>query len=116
MKRKISAGLLPAVLVVLAAGPAAAAPAERKDEPGIAAKAVRTIDDVAVTNAIRAEFARDKLVSAREISVETKEGIVTLTGKVRTKAEADRAVAIAKDRKNVIRVENRIEVTPEARR
>jgi hyperosmotically inducible periplasmic protein len=113
MKRNlfVAGGLLALGLAMPVAAHAQTSPAE----PGIVGKTVRTLDDVAITNAIRAELARDKVVSVFDIDVETKKGVVTLRGNVRTEAEAQRAEEIAaRDRKNVVRVENRLVVSPTA--
>jgi hyperosmotically inducible periplasmic protein len=53
-------------------------------------------DDATTTSAIKMKFAADKTVDAFDINVDTKDGNVTLTGTVNTKAEADKAVALAK--------------------
>jgi len=53
--------------------------------------------DAAVTSAVKTKFLADTAVSGFKIDVDTRDGIVTLSGRVPTKAEADRAVAIARD-------------------
>jgi hyperosmotically inducible periplasmic protein len=95
-------GLSAAYLPAHAAGDKAAPATER----------VGVIDDVVITNRIRADIAKDKTVSVFDIGVESKKGVVTLTGKVNTEAEAGRALEIAKRTENVVRVENQITVTP----
>jgi hypothetical protein len=52
--------------------------------------------DATITAALKMKFASDKAVDALKIDVDTKDGRVTLTGTVNTKAEADRAVALAR--------------------
>src|SRR5262245_5632028 len=51
-------------------------------------------DDATTTSAIKMKFAADKSVDASSINVDTKDGNVTLTGTVKSKAEADKAVAL----------------------
>ncbi|MCI0445494.1 BON domain-containing protein [bacterium] len=56
--------------------------------------------DVSITAAIKAKMAADDTVKA-DIDVHTKNGIVTLSGTVSSKAEADRAIEIAKEAEGV---------------
>jgi hyperosmotically inducible periplasmic protein len=57
--------------------------------------------DTSITAAIKAKMAADETVKATNIDVHTKNGIVTLSGTVSSKAEADRAIAIAKEAEGV---------------
>lgn len=57
--------------------------------------------DTSITAAIKAKMAADEHVKASNIDVDTKNGVVTLSGTVSSKAEADRAVAIAKEAEGV---------------
>src|SRR3954466_1775773 len=51
------------------------------------------VKDATITTMIKAEFAKDKEVSAMNIGVETDGvGVVTLTGNAKSRAEANRAV------------------------
>lgn len=69
------------------------------------------VGDAVITTRIKAEYAKDKDVSALKIKVDTDDkGIVTLSGNARSKAEADKAVRIARDTKGVTSVKNDIEV------
>ena len=69
--------------------------------------------DSMITAKIKAEFAKDKQVQARNIKVDTdNSGIVKLTGTARSQEEADKAVQIAKSVKGVVSVQNNIQVTP----
>ncbi len=71
------------------------------------------VGDAVITGKIKAEFAKDKLVKARNIRVDTDDkGVVTLSGNARSKAEADQAVRIARDTKGVNSVRNDIRITP----
>ncbi len=68
--------------------------------------------DAVITTKVKAEFAKDKLVSASDIKVETdSNGLVQLSGKAKTQAESDKAVTIAKNTKGVTSVKNDITVT-----
>lgn len=69
------------------------------------------LSDSVITTKVKAEFAKDKVVSATHVKVDTdNNGVVTLSGKAKTKAEADKAVSIAKSTKGVTSVKNEIVV------
>ena len=78
------------------------------------AEAAKTVgkktDDATTTSAIKMKFAADKTVDALDINVDTKDGNVTLTGTVNSKAEADKAVALARTVEGVKRVTPRLTV------
>ncbi len=57
--------------------------------------------DTSITAAIKAKMAADDTVKATDVDVHTKNGIVTLSGTVSSKAEADRVLAIAKEAEGV---------------
>jgi len=66
--------------------------------------------DAAVTSAVKTKFLADTAVSGLKIDVDTRDGMVTLGGMVPTKAEADRAVAIARDTSGVRSVTNNLRI------
>jgi hyperosmotically inducible protein len=68
------------------------------------------LGDAAITTKIKAEFAKDKQVSATKIKVDTDHGVVKLSGNATSREEADRAVAIAQGTKGVASVSNEIQV------
>lgn len=74
------------------------------------AEAKRVIDDSALTTRVKAKYAVDETVRATKISVDTKHNVVTLSGTARSQAEADRAVALAKETDGVASVVNNIRV------
>lgn len=60
---------------------------------------------------------RDHLVGRRRIDViEMADGVVRLTGEVRTEAEHDRALALARALKGVNNVEDWMQIVPQIRR
>ena len=67
--------------------------------------------DATITSAVKMKFAADKTVDALDINVDTKDGNVTLTGNVRSKAEADQAVLLAKRVEGVKNVTPRLTIT-----
>lgn len=69
------------------------------------------VGDAAITTKIKAEFAKDKAVSVMRIKVDTDDkGVVTLSGNAGSRAEADKAVRIARDTKGVFSVKDKIQV------
>ncbi len=69
------------------------------------------LSDSVITAKVKAEFAKDKTVSATDIKVETdSKGLVQLSGTAKTQAEAEQAVKIAKNTKGVTAVKNDIVV------
>jgi len=69
------------------------------------------VGDAIITTKIKAEFAKDKQVSAMNIKVDTDDkGVVTLSGNAKSKAEADQAAKIARETKGVTSVKNDIMV------
>ncbi len=55
-----------------------------------------TMEDATITTRVKTALLNDPDVLATRIDVNTSAGIVTLSGEVRSKAEADRAVEIAR--------------------
>lgn len=79
-----------------------------------AAKAVATagasIDEGRLTAKIKAKMVLDDLVKARTIDVTTTGSTVTLNGTVHSRAEQQRAVALAKETEGVTQVMDRLVV------
>ena len=70
------------------------------------------VKDSVITAKIKAEYAKDKVVSAMNIHVETDaKGAVTLSGHAKSKEEAAKAESIAKGVSGVTTVKNDIQVT-----
>jgi hyperosmotically inducible protein len=76
--------------------------AEVGEKAGVAASAVgATLEEAALTTKIKAKMALDDAVKARSIDVTTRGTTVTLTGIVASKAEHDRAMALARETEGV---------------
>ena len=73
------------------------------------------IEDKIVTQVVEAKLVLDKIISGHQIDVETKVGIVTLSGAVNSLLDKDRAVELAQMVKGVRSVIDRINVNPEKR-
>jgi hyperosmotically inducible protein len=76
----------------------------------VAAKVDDVVAEGTLTAKIKAKMALDDLVKARAISVETTGTVVTLTGRVGSAAERDRAVRLAQETAGVTKVVNRLEI------
>jgi osmotically-inducible protein OsmY len=69
------------------------------------------LDDDTIESNVEAVLEKDSVLAPRDIDVESKNGVVTLTGKVRTVTDKERAGSLAKIT-GVNRVVNNIEVDP----
>lgn len=69
------------------------------------------VSDSVITTKVKAAFATDEKVEALDIKVETdSDGMVQLSGTADSKAEAEKAVKLAKSVKGVTGVKNNIKV------
>jgi hyperosmotically inducible protein len=68
--------------------------------------------DAALTATIKSKMMADTTVSALQINVDTSDGVVSLSGKVRSAGERDRAIALARGTDGVSSVEDKLVVTP----
>jgi hyperosmotically inducible protein len=73
-------------------------------------RVVERIDDATVTAKIKSKMALDDLVQARDISVQTVEGVVTVSGTVGSDAERQRAMRLAQETAGVRGVTDRLAV------
>lgn len=100
MKNSLKSILLVSALLMPMAGFAA-------DGDSIGTK----VEDSVITAKVKAAFAKDKTVSATDISVETdSNGLVQLSGNAKSRAEADKAVQLTKKVKGVTAVKDDIVV------
>jgi hypothetical protein len=82
------------------------------DKAGDAASKVGTaVSEGTVTTKIKAKMALDDLVKASAISVETTGSVVTLTGRVSSAAERDRAVRLAQETDGVTKVVDKLQIS-----
>lgn len=96
--------LLAALAAAVAAGPALAAQHEHKaDVPS--AKSEHPVTDTWITTKVKTDLMASDGVPGTEISVDTKNGTVWLSGDVKTTAERDRAIAKTKAIKGVKKVD-----------
>ena len=112
MKSQLAMGVLVFGLALAPlAGHGAEKAADKKEGTSVTQKAREVIDDATITTKIKAEFAKDKAVSALNIHVDTDKGVVRLSGNAKSKEEAEKAVAIAKSVNGVTSVKNDMQVT-----
>jgi len=69
--------------------------------------AEEALTDGALTAKIKAKMALDDSVKALNLNVDTVDGVVTVSGRVRSPAERERAVALARETNGVRRVVDR---------
>lgn len=73
-------------------------------------KAGGVVTDAALTSAVKAKFLADSKVSGLKIDVDTNNGVVTLTGNVASKGEAQEAVKLARSTEGVRQVVDKLRV------
>jgi osmotically-inducible protein OsmY len=66
--------------------------------------------DGSITAKIKSKMALDEQVRARDIDVDTSNGLVTLSGVVRSAAERDRALRLARETEGVTEVQDRLRI------
>lgn len=67
--------------------------------------------DAALTTKVKSKFLADDDVSGLRIDVDSKDGVVTLTGNVRTAAEKTKALSLAKNTEGVKSVVDKLKVS-----
>lgn len=68
--------------------------------------------DTTVTVAVNAKLAGETTLSERRIDIETLDGVVTLKGELRSQAEKDTALKLARETSGVREVNDRLVVVP----
>jgi hyperosmotically inducible periplasmic protein len=71
-----------------------------------------TIDDATITTRVKTALLNDPDVGGLRIDVDTFKGVVTLSGRVKTKEEEAKAVALAKKIGGVTDVKSTLQVQP----
>ena len=71
-----------------------------------------TIDDATITTRVKTAFINDPVVGALRIDVDTFKGVVTLSGRVKSKEEEQKAIAIARSIRGVTDVKSTLQVDP----
>lgn len=116
--RKLNGALCGLGVILLTAGAASAQSTTDKAKASTKSAVHKTeevIDDSAITTSIKTKLAADKKTSAVNISVETTNGVVTLTGHVKSSAERTEAVKIARQNKGVTHVVDKLTLEHKAK-
>jgi len=77
-------------------------------------KSIASRSDNQVTAIINASYARDGLVSASDINIDSQNGVVILDGTVSSEAAKNRAIALARRTKGVTKVISNLVVASES--
>ena len=104
-----------AIATALAFGVCALAQAQEREEKGNAVErtakdAAEHVDDAWITTKVKTDLLATKDVSGTAIDVDTKNGIVTLNGKVASRAEEEKAISVAKSIHGVTSVKSNLKV------
>ena len=73
-------------------------------------QAGQAIDDAAITTSVKSKYLADDTLKGLEISVDTVQGVVTLTGSVQNEAARELATKIAQGTDGVVNVNNSLTV------
>ena len=71
-----------------------------------------TIDDATITTRVKTAFVNDPLVGALRIDVDTFKGVVTLSGRVKSKDEEAKAISLARSITGVTDVKSTLQIQP----
>jgi osmotically-inducible protein OsmY len=73
-------------------------------------KVEKFVDDTAITTAVKAKLAKDKIKTLVRVSVDTVGGVVTLTGTVESADQKKHAEEVARGVKGVSKVVNDLQI------
>jgi hyperosmotically inducible protein len=110
MNRTIAIVAVSAVLSMPAIAWAQEAMSEPQTEETPAVKAGEEVSDAWITTKVKTDLMATGDVPGTGIEVETKDGVVTLTGEVESQAVADKAKSVAGNIKGVKRVDSQLTV------
>jgi len=71
-----------------------------------------TIDDATISTHVKTAFINDPVVDVARIDVSTANGIVTLSGRVKSRDEEAKAIALARTIKGVAEVKSALQIQP----
>ena len=71
-------------------------------------RAGQAIDDASITAAVKSKYLLDDTLKGLQISVDTDQGVVSLTGTVQNDAAKELATQIAQGTEGVVRVDNQL--------
>lgn len=73
-------------------------------------QAGQAIDDATITAAVKSKYLLDDTLKGLQISVDTEQGVVSLTGTVQNDAAKELATQIAQGTEGVVRVDNQLTI------
>ena len=73
----------------------------------------QAIDDTTITTRVKTAMLNDPAVGGLRIDVDTFKGVVTLSGRVKSQAEKEQAVALARMINGVAEVKDALQIIPE---
>jgi hyperosmotically inducible protein len=82
----------------------------RGDAPATGRTLGERVDDAEITMSVKSRLLDDPLVKGLKIDVDTREGVVYLTGSVNTADERERAIQLARDTRGVLDVQANLTV------
>jgi osmotically-inducible protein OsmY len=71
------------------------------------------IDDTTITTRVKTAMLNDPTVGGLRVDVDTFKSVVTLSGRVKSQAERDQAIALARSVDGVAEVKDALQVIPE---
>ena len=71
-----------------------------------------TVDDTTITTRVKTAMLNDPAVGGLRIDVDTFKGVVTLSGRVKSPAERDQAIGIARSVDGVVEVKDALQIEP----
>ena len=71
-----------------------------------------TIDDATITTRVKTVFVNDPVIGAARIDVDTFKGVVTLSGRVKSKEDEQKAIELAKKIHGVVDVKSTLQIQP----
>jgi osmotically-inducible protein OsmY len=70
------------------------------------------IDDTTITTRVKTAMLNDPAVGGLRVDVDTFKGVVTLSGRVKSQAERDQAIGIARTVDGVVEVKDALQIEP----
>jgi osmotically-inducible protein OsmY len=68
------------------------------------------IDDAGITTRVKTAFVNDPVIGAARIDVETFKGVVTLSGRVKSKEDEQKAIELARKIRGVVEVKSQLQI------
>jgi hyperosmotically inducible periplasmic protein len=100
------------IVIAPSSEPGAAPTTGSAGDTSVGAAAAEAMTDAGITTKVKSKLLADPDVSGLRIDVDTRDGVVTLTGMVNSSAEKARALDLAGKVENVKRVEDKLTVRP----